>query len=216
MFDKQTDSESGQSFSSARVRPSSPCGNQPLSLRSHSRLAAQGIEVMRGRYADDHLSGPFSGARLGPVVAYDFELPASFEPWPGRTRRERTFVLLDFGVNFANPRWARHTRPDGVVVDRGAEGRDTWYVDLVTVEGNGNTFTFRDLYIDVIVPMDGRHYRMLDLDEFADALDSGVLSARDAADVRPLAALPGSAPACRPSAIQHLERFPAILHSTAD
>jgi hypothetical protein len=145
-------------------------------------LAAQGIEVMRGRYADDHLSGPFSGARLGPVVAYDFELPASFEPWPGRTRRERTFVLLDLGVSFANPCWVRHTRPDGIVVDRGAEGRDTWYVDLVTVERNGNTFTFRDLYSDVMVPMDGRHHRLLDLDEFADALDSGVLSARDAAD----------------------------------
>lgn len=30
--------------------------------------------------------------------------------------------------------------------------------------------TFRDLWIDVMVPTDGRHYRMLDLDEFADAV----------------------------------------------
>jgi predicted RNA-binding protein associated with RNAse of E/G family len=67
-------------------------------------------------------------------------------------------------------------------VDRGADGRDMWYVDLVTVERNGNKFTFRDLSIDVMVPLDSRHYRLLDLDEFADALDSGVLSAKDAAD----------------------------------
>jgi Protein of unknown function (DUF402) len=140
------------------------------------------VKVMRGRYADDHLAGPFAGARIGEVVAYDFELPPSFEPWPGRTRRERTFVLLDLGVSFANPCWARHTNPDGTTVDRRAEGRDTWYVDLVAVEEMGNTLSFRDLYIDVMVPMDGRHYRLLDLDEFADAIDSGVLTTKHATE----------------------------------
>jgi len=115
-------------------------------------------------------------------VAYDFVLPPSFEPWPGRTPRERTFVLLDLGVSFANPCWARHISPDGVVVDRAAEGRDTWYVDLVSVEQDGSSFAFRDIYIDVMVPMDGHHHRLLDLDEFADAIDSGVLSATQATD----------------------------------
>jgi len=140
------------------------------------------VEVMRGRYADEHLSGPFSAARIGQVVAYDFDLPPSFEPWPDRTLRERIFVLLDLGVSFANSCWARHTKADGTVVDRGGEGSDTWYVDLVTVERNGNRFAFRDLYIDLMVPMDGRHYRLLDLDEFADAIDSGVLSTKLASE----------------------------------
>jgi hypothetical protein len=90
--------------------------------------------------------------------------------------------LLDLGVSFANPCWVRHTNPDGIVVDRAAEGSDTWYVDLVTVEQNGSTFAFRDLFIDVMVPMDGRHYRLLDLDEFADAIDNGVLSTKQATD----------------------------------
>lgn len=31
----------------------------------------------------------------------------------------------------------------------------------------------RDLFVDVIVPTDGRPYRMLDLEEFADALADG-------------------------------------------
>jgi predicted RNA-binding protein associated with RNAse of E/G family len=73
-------------------------------------------------------------------------------------------------------------RADRVVVDRTFEGRDTWYVDLITVEQDGNTYTFHDLFVDVMVPMDGRHYRMLDLDEFADAIDSGVLSIQLATD----------------------------------
>jgi len=52
----------------------------------------------------------------------------------------------------------------------------------VTVEQHGDRYIFRDLYIDVMVPMDGRHYRMLDLDEFADAIDDGSLSMEQATD----------------------------------
>jgi Protein of unknown function (DUF402) len=140
------------------------------------------VEVMRGRHGEERLVGPLPGAQIGQVVVYEFELPDSFEPWPGRTRVERTFVLLDLGVSFANPCWVRHHRPDGSVTDRGLEGPDTWYVDLVTVEQDGNRYAFRDLHIDVVVPMDGRHYRMLDLDEFADAIDAGSLSIRQATD----------------------------------
>ena len=33
-----------------------------------------------------------------------------------------------------------------------------------------------------MVPTDGRHYRMMDLDEFADAIDAGSLSLRQATD----------------------------------
>jgi hypothetical protein len=84
--------------------------------------------------------------------------------------------LGDMERSFANPCWVRHHRPDGSVTDRGLEGPDTWYVDLGTVEQEGNKYTFRDLYIDLVVPMDVRHYRMLDLDEFADAIDAGSLN----------------------------------------
>src|SRR5260370_5526540 len=117
----------------------------------------QQVEVMRGRHGQERLFGPLAGARDAGVVAYEFELPDSFEPWPGRTLLERTFVLLDLGVSFANPCWARHVKPDGTVVDRGPEGSDTWYVDLVTVEQHEDRYIFRDLFIDVVVPMDGRH-----------------------------------------------------------
>lgn len=145
--------------------------------------AIEPIEVLRGTHKDpSFLFGPLPGVRHDNVVAYEFELPQRFEPWPGRTRIERTFVLLDVGVSFANPCWARDRRPDGTVVERDREGRDSWYVDLVTVEARGNRYTIRDLYIDVIVPTDGRHYRMLDLDEYADAMRDGIVSLDAAID----------------------------------
>jgi hypothetical protein len=140
-------------------------------------MAIEPVEVLRGTHKDLAFQfGPLPGFRLGDVVAYEFELPERFEPWPGRTRLERTFVLLDVGVSFANPCWMRATRPDGTVVEVDPRGRDSWYVDLVTVEAHGNRYFFRDLYIDVIVPTDGRHYRMLDLDEYADALRDSTVS----------------------------------------
>ena len=140
------------------------------------------VEVLRGAHGREDLFGPLPGFRVGEVVAYEFELPQRFVPWPGRTRLERTFVLLDVGVSFANPCWVRREAPDGSVVEVGPSGRESWYVDLVTVEAEGSRYTFRDLYIDVIVPTDGRHYRMLDLDEYADAIADRTLSLEDAVD----------------------------------
>ena len=158
--------------------------NQPDHIPPDHGLTSlnQPVEVMRGRHGQERLFGPLPGARHAGVVAYEFELPDSFEPWPGRTLLERTFVLLDLGVSFANPCWVRDAKPDGAVVDRRAEGNDTWYVDLVTVEHHEARYIFRDLFIDLMVPMDGRHYRMLDLDEFADAIDNGSLNVERATD----------------------------------
>ena len=146
-------------------------------------MARQRVEVMRGAHRDQgSLFGPQPGLRVGDVVAYEFELPERYEPWPGRTRLERTFVLLDVGVSFANPCWLRATEPDGSVAEMDPRGRDSWYVDLVTVEEQGDRYTFRDLYVDLIVPTDGRPYRMLDLDEFADAIADGTMSLEEAVD----------------------------------
>lgn len=138
--------------------------------------ALERVEVLRGAYRDpNNLFGPLPGFRCGDVVAYEFELPERFEPWPGRTRLERTFVLLDVGVSFSNPCWVRARNHDGSVTETDPQGRDSWYVDLITVEAQDERYTFRDLYIDVFVPTDGRHQRMLDLDEYADALADGAL-----------------------------------------
>jgi hypothetical protein len=145
--------------------------------------SAEPVGVLRSTHTNPELRfGPLPGRRLGEVVAYEWELPERFEPWPGRTLVERTFVLLDLGVSFSNPCWAREHRPDGSLFEADPRGRDSWYVDLITIEREGERFLFRGLYIDVFVPTDGRHARMLDLDEFADALAAGALSLAEAID----------------------------------
>lgn len=136
------------------------------------------VEVWRGRHGDPvPLFGPLPGVRSGDVLAYEFELPSRFTPWPGRTLLERTFVLLDLGVSMALPCW----RSAGAA-SREASGPDTWYVDLVHVTARPGSFVVRDLYIDVMVPTDGRHQRLLDLDEFADAIEVGHLEVPIAID----------------------------------
>jgi hypothetical protein len=122
------------------------------------------IQVMRGD------AGPFAGVRLGDALAYEFLLDDTLVPRPGTTRLERVFVLLDLGVQLSNPPWWH------------GDDAACWYVDLVAISGGDGRYQVWDQYVDVIVATDGRPYRMLDLDEFADAIRQGVLSLPDALD----------------------------------
>jgi hypothetical protein len=118
-----------------------------------------------------HHREPVPALRNGIVLAWNYTHEADVvTPNAGRTLTERDFVLLDVGVKIVNPCWW------------GFRERDTWYVDLVTVEQQGNLYIIRDLYIDLVVPTDGRAYRTLDLEEFADAMESGAIDLAAAAD----------------------------------
>jgi hypothetical protein len=144
------------------------------------------VQVWQGRFGDPvPLFGPLPGIRDGDVVAYEFALPTRFEPWPGRDRLERVFVLLETGVGLTLPCWRTVVTPQGRSlpgVDAAHTEGITWYIDLLHVTDHGSEVIVRDLYIDVMVPTDGRHYRQLDLDEFADAIDAGVVPAEVATD----------------------------------
>jgi len=135
--------------------------------------------VWRGAFGDeDPPFGPLPGVRSGNVVAYEFALSDRFRPWPGQTLLERAFILTDVGVGLSFPPWQFMIASDGELtpgVDADQPQRATWHVDLLHVADNGSDVIVRDLYIDLMVPMDGRHQRMLDLDEFADAIESGDL-----------------------------------------
>jgi hypothetical protein len=115
--------------------------------------------------------------RDGDTIAYEFMLPDRFEPWPGRSLLERVYVLLDLGVSMSIPAWR-----SGIGVDRTTAGPTSWYVDLVHVTAEEDRITVRDLYIDVIVPNDHRHQRILDLDEYGDAIEAGQLDLATAVD----------------------------------
>jgi hypothetical protein len=91
--------------------------------------------------------------RDGDVIAWN-------ELVPDTDRFQRHFLLLDVGVKMTIP---------NVWIER---GDPLWYVDLVIVEQTGTRFDITDLDIDLFVPTDGRPYRTLDLDEFADAIEA--------------------------------------------
>lgn len=174
-------------------------------------------KVWRGKHRDpDDLFGPLPAVRLGDTLAYEFELPDHFTPWPNHTRLQRVFVLLDAQVQMDRPCWS--STPNGP----GLPSPESWYVDLVTVERLPDGYVVRDLYIDLVVPRPGEPHRTLDLDEFADAMDAGTLSQSQASDalrrwqrflnehVQPLTHL-GDAPDFPPEAVADLARLPAPL-----
>lgn len=144
------------------------------------------VTVWRGAHGDPvPLFGPLPGVRNGDILAYEFQLSDRFVPWPGRTLLERVFVLLDLGVSMSLPSWRRMSTADGVVeagIDSGHSRPTTWYVDLIEVATERNSVILRDLYLDVMVPTDGRHQRVLDLDDFAAAMECGRLDVATAVD----------------------------------
>jgi hypothetical protein len=137
------------------------------------------VQVWRGKYGDPIPPfGPLPGRLHENELVYEWALPAAFRPWPGRTQLERAYGLLDLGVSLADPLWSEVTFPDGRVAAGvgSADGDDhAWYVDLVHVDQTEDGYYVRDLFADVIVPSDGRHARLLDLDELADAVDDGLV-----------------------------------------
>lgn len=154
--------------------------------RPDETASVEQVGVWRGKYGDPvPPAGPLPGVRSGRAVAYEMVLPDRFVPWPGRSRLERVYVLLDLGVSMSLPCWRRLITESGEVVmgiDHDQQSPNTWYIDLIHVSEDNGRLTFRDLWIDVMVPTDGRHYRMLDLDEFADAVEERKLPLRVALD----------------------------------
>lgn len=70
-------------------------------------------------------------------------------------------------------------RKEGFKISRhyGLDGTFTrWYCDIITESANGNDLIFSDLLIDVVIFPDGT-VRVVDLDEAADALEQGLITA---------------------------------------
>lgn len=50
-----------------------------------------------------------------------------------------------------------------------------WYCDIIETVHNNNTYTFNDLLIDIIIHPDGK-VEVVDMDEFADVMENGILT----------------------------------------
>ena len=111
--------------------------------------------------------GALPGVRRGRVAAYDHYIEERHPVRPGASRTMRYFLLLDEAVQMCQPpTWLEH--------DAGS-----WYVDLVSIVEDGDSIEVIDRDIDVIVPEPGRPYRVVDLHEFGDAIESGEHSIED-------------------------------------
>lgn len=106
-----------------------------------------------------------AGVRQGDVVAYQW----GFEQ-EGLHHIQRSFVLLDDGVQINQP----------VIFPEEQQG--WWYCDLVTVVDAGDSLQVNDMWIDAIVGPPDHPYRVLDLDEYAEAMAAGALSVVDGVD----------------------------------
>ncbi|HEX3814286.1 MAG TPA: hypothetical protein VHX59_15740 [Mycobacteriales bacterium] len=104
------------------------------------------------------------------MVAYDVRILPDYQV-PGRPTIDRSYLLLDQGIQLTQP----------VVFEDPVEG--WWYVDLVEVEHTGAGFVVHDLFVDFLVPPGAGRYHVLDLDELGDALSQGQLTVAQCATV---------------------------------
>lgn len=110
------------------------------------------------------------GRRIGEVVAYDVRILPEYQVL-GRPTIDRSYLLLDQGIQLTRP----------VVFEGPVEG--WWYIDLVEVESTEAGLVVHDLYLDLLIPPGADRYHVLDLDELADALSHGQITAAQCATV---------------------------------
>jgi hypothetical protein len=110
------------------------------------------------------------GRRIGEVVAYDVRILPEYQV-PGRPTIDRSYLLLNQGIQLTRP----------VVFDGPVEG--WWYIDLVEVERIEAGLVVNDLYVDFLIPPRADRYHVVDLDDLADALSRGLITAGQCATV---------------------------------
>ncbi|MBW8803191.1 MAG: DUF402 domain-containing protein [Catenulisporales bacterium] len=106
-----------------------------------------------------------AGLRQDGVVAYDWGFTQH-----GRDYAQRSFVLLDDGIQINQP------------VAFPPQQQGWWYCDLVTVVDDGEVLRVDDMWIDVIIGPPDHPYRLLDLDDYGQAMHDGRLSPSAAVD----------------------------------
>lgn len=125
--------------------------------------------------------GPFDGAIIGDALAYTFVWPDP-DAQPPCIWHERVFVLVDAGIQMSNPKFKVQTPGTPWITTQADPDHDYWYVDLIKIEVADDLVRIRDLDIDAMISTNGRGYRLLDLEEFGEAIEAGEISLTDAID----------------------------------
>jgi len=108
-------------------------------------------------------------SRLGDFPGITDETTAVFERFdPKASRVVRHFILLQEAVKLMYEPWG---------------WKERWYIDLVGVRWiDDQTLVLEDLYIDLIVEGSGPAYRIIDLNDLADALIEGKVNVETMAE----------------------------------
>jgi predicted RNA-binding protein associated with RNAse of E/G family len=108
-------------------------------------------------------------SRLGEKEAITDGIVAAFDHYDSEAGRDvRHYILLDESVKLVHEPWGWQNR---------------WYVDLVQITTvDDTTVQLADLYVDIIVEGNGPTYRVIDLEEFIDALASGDIGVEELRD----------------------------------
>ncbi|OPF81396.1 hypothetical protein VT50_0210010 [Streptomyces antioxidans] len=120
---------------------------------------AVAVTVLHRHWPD----APADGVRIGDVLMCDVD-------YPRHAGIRRYFWLLTYGVQLVY-------EPFGWAHD--------WYVDIVSFQRGRidgiESITVHDRELDVVVEGHGPTYRLIDMDELADALERGKLTPAEAA-----------------------------------
>ena len=108
-------------------------------------------------------------SRLGEHSAQTDGHVAFFDRADGKTGKIiRHFILMDLGVKLMFEPWG---------------WKNEWYADIVRIDQvEDGIVQLTDLYLDIVIEGEGPTYRVIDLDDMADAVTSRDISRAETAD----------------------------------
>ena len=105
-------------------------------------------------------------SRLGEINGYCNEEIAYFDKYDDKALKiVRHFILLNEGMKLMFEPWG---------------WKNEWYIDLIKIKWNDeNTLEFIDQYIDIIVEGNGPTYRIIDFEDYANAIIENKISTEE-------------------------------------
>ncbi|MCM3126930.1 MULTISPECIES: DUF402 domain-containing protein [unclassified Paenibacillus] len=105
-------------------------------------------------------------SRLGEFQGYGTSEVAFFDRFDELSNKViRHYILIHEGVKIIHEPWG---------------WTNEWYVDLVDIKMNNDAeIVLTDLYIDIVIEGNGPTYRLIDLEEYADAVSQGLICTKD-------------------------------------
>jgi len=105
-------------------------------------------------------------SRLGKINGMSNEQIVYFDSYDQKSSKNiRHFILIEESIKLMYEPWG---------------WKDQWYVDLIKIETiSQNEIHIKDMYIDIIVQGNGPTYKIIDFDDFSDALVKGLININD-------------------------------------